>query len=439
MKAEIKERIEMISRGEVPEGYKKTKVGIIPEDWEVRKLWEITGKDGIVRGPFGSALKKSYFIEKGYKVYQQGNAINKDINYGEYYINKDKFEELKRFQINQGDFIISCSGTIGQIYQIPEQFEKGVINQALLKLVLDNDIIDDAYFINVFESDRFQNRIIESTQGGAMKNLVGMKIFRNIEFSTPLLREQEKIGNILSTWDKAIELKEQLIEEKKEQKKGLMQRLLTGEVRLPGYDEEWEKVRLGDIGEFSTSSVNKKIENKQELVRLVNYMDVYNNYIIDDSIDYMIVSATESQIDKFSLQKGDVLFTPSSETADDIGHSAVVKTDQGKLLYSYHLVRLRFKKLMDLDFKGYVFNNTDILGKFTKLASGATRYTLNLDDFRETSIKIPKSLEEQKAIAQVLSTANKEIELLEEELEQLKLQKKGLMQLLLTGIIRVKS
>lgn len=436
MKAEIKERIEMISRGEVPEGYKKTKVGIIPEDWEVKRLKKYAN---IIDGDRGKNYPNDKdIVNSGVLFLSTKNIINSKFDFNEKrFITKEKFAELRKGKLQSHDVVITMRGSIGNVALFQGiEYESAFIN-AQMAIIRPYNINSEFLWL-IMHSSSVQKRINVMSSGSAQPQLT-KKVIEQLHIPKPSCLEQQKIAQILSTWDKAIELKEQLLEVKKEQKKGLMQGLLTGEVRLPGYDEEWEEVRLGDIGEFSTSSVNKKIENKQELVRLVNYMDVYNNYIIDDSIDYMIVSATESQIDKFSLQKGDVLFTPSSETADEIGHSAVVKTDQGKLLYSYHLVRLRFKKLMDLDFKGYVFNNTDILGKFTKLASGATRYTLNLDDFRETSIKIPKSLEEQKAIAQVLSTANKEIELLEEELEQLKLQKKGLMQLLLTGIIRVKS
>jgi type I restriction enzyme S subunit len=435
LKAEIKERIEMISRGEVPKGYKKTKVGIIPEDWEVTRLEEDCNKINV--GFVGTCEKYYTNRHEGIPMLRTGNIKDGKIKFDDLkYVTKEFHERNLKSQVNWGDILIARHGSNGEGALYDYDNESNSLNIVIVSP--NKDSINTKYLYFQINGSNTKRQVIART-AGSTQGVINTKEIKKIRIIKANSKEQHKIAQILSTWDKAIELKEQLLEVKKEQKKGLMQGLLTGEVRLPGYDEEWEEVRLGDIGEFSTSSVNKKIENKQELVRLVNYMDVYNNYIIDDSIDYMIVSATESQIDKFSLQKGDVLFTPSSETADDIGHSAVVKTDQGKLLYSYHLVRLRFKKLMDLDFKGYVFNNTDILGKFTKLASGATRYTLNLDDFRETSIKIPKSLEEQKAIAQVLSTANKEIELLEEELEQLKLQKKGLMQLLLTGIIRVKS
>ena len=101
-------------------------------------------------------------------------------------------------------------------------------------------------------------------------------------FLLPPLPEQQKIATILSTWDKAIELKEQLIEQKKQQKKGLMQNLLTGKIRVKGFKEEWKEMKLGDIGTFKTSSVDKKIVVGEEKVGLLNYMDVYKKFETDE-------------------------------------------------------------------------------------------------------------------------------------------------------------
>jgi len=202
------------------------------DKWKKRCLDDICVKDGLVRGPFGGALKKEYFVESGYKVYEQKNAIYKDAALGEYYIDENKFTELKRFEVQSGDFIISCSGTIGRIFRIPNNAPKGVINQALLKIRIDNNVIDSEYFYQYFQWGKFQNEIVENTQGGAMRNLVAMDIFRKTIISVPTLLEQKKIGQILYTLDKEIELHERELLQIKQQKKGLMQLLLTGKVRV---------------------------------------------------------------------------------------------------------------------------------------------------------------------------------------------------------------
>src|SRR3989344_4840940 len=148
----------------------------LPQNWQQVKIADIPVKKGLVRGPFGGALKKAFFVKNGYKVYEQKNAIYRTTELGDYYINDEKFAELRRFEVVPGDFIISCSGTIGRIYQIPKEAPKGVINQALLKIRVDPEVISDRYFYHYFLSRKFQSEVIDNTQGGAMQNLVGMDI-----------------------------------------------------------------------------------------------------------------------------------------------------------------------------------------------------------------------------------------------------------------------
>ena len=149
---------------------------MIPEDWDTLTLDNATVKGGLVRGPFGGALKKEFFVERGYKVYEQRNAIDATVEKGDYFINSSKYKGLERFHVRPGDLIVSCSGTIGYIYQIPAGAPEGVINQALLKILLNDEIVNDAFFLAVFRSESFQERIKENSHGGAMQNLVGMDV-----------------------------------------------------------------------------------------------------------------------------------------------------------------------------------------------------------------------------------------------------------------------
>jgi type I restriction enzyme S subunit len=255
----------------------------------------------------------------------------------------------------------------------------------------------------------------------------------------PPLSEQKAIAEVLECWDKGIRTLENKIGKKRLIKKGLMQRLLSGTLRLPGFSKGWKTIRLGDLGEFKTSSVDKKNEPDQEEAYLVNYMDVYRHRFITKKINFQKITATPTEIEKSQIQKGDILFTPSSETPDDIGHSAVVTEDLPKVLQSYHVVRLRIKNDDDLDFnfRGYVFNNADILNTFAHLSTGATRYTLSLGDFKNTQAYIPSDPKEQRAIAEVLAAADGEIEALERKLALWKDQKKFLLNNLVTGTIRL--
>ena len=171
--------------------------GKLPKNWGVARLKEICEKNNssIKRGPFGSSITKSMFVPKGkdtYKVYEQGNAIRRDINYGSYYITKDKFESLSAFQVKPGDIIVSCAGTIGKTFILPPKIEPGIINQALLKLTLDTSIIDKKFFLLEFESISVQLNL--HAKGSAIKNLASLKYLKNkVDFPLPPLEEQKRI------------------------------------------------------------------------------------------------------------------------------------------------------------------------------------------------------------------------------------------------------
>ena len=414
---------------EMSNQYKKTKFGLIPNDWEIKKLKNIGNSTiGLTYSP------KDVVDEEGILVLRSSNIKDGRLSFQDnVYVKKNVPEKLL---LKKGDILV-CSrngsrSLIGKNVLITED-----TNYTFGAFMLVFRSKYNEYLYQLFQTNMYQKQIQANL--GATINQITTKDLNSFQFPFPKSeKEQKKIISILSTWDKAIELKEKLIEQKKELKKGLMQKLLTGEVRLPGFEEEWEEVKLGELGDFKTSSVDKKVNKNDIEILLVNYMDVYRNRVIDNTIDFMKVTATEKQIETFNVQYGDVLFTPSSETPDDIGHSAVVKVDSAKILYSYHLVRLRFKREMDVDFKAYVFNSSNLLREFSKRATGATRYTLSLSDFKESTIRIPKDITEQKAIGTVLLNSEREIRLLKKELEMLKQQKKGLMQLLLTGKVRVK-
>lgn len=145
----------------------------------------------IVRGPFGSTLKKEFFVEKNestYKVYEQKNAIESDWKLGNYYITEQKYKELKRFECKPNDIIMSCSGTIGRLYQFPEEMEKGIINQALLKLTLDDDKILSKYFMEWFKN----NLDKLDTKGAGLQNVGSVKTIKSMEIPLPSMKSQKE-------------------------------------------------------------------------------------------------------------------------------------------------------------------------------------------------------------------------------------------------------
>lgn len=151
--------------------------------WEVSSLENVCSS--IVRGPFGSALKKEFFVEPNsntYKVYEQKHAIQKDAKIGSYYVTEEKFKELSRFEVKSGDIIMSCSGTIGELFIIPPNAEKGLINQALLKFTLNNQIYK-RFFLFLMDCVKKDFTV----RGTGLQNIGSVKIIKAMTFGLPPL------------------------------------------------------------------------------------------------------------------------------------------------------------------------------------------------------------------------------------------------------------
>ena len=212
-------------------------IGEIPSHWETKKLKHIVSNKGLIRGPFGGALKVDTFVPQGYKVYEQKNAIYNDFTLGTSFINEEKFEELNRFSIMENDILMSCSGTIGKTALVPKDVEPGIINQALLIIRIQTALnILPEYIQTLFSSSFFQEQVIDNSQGGAMKNLVGIDIFRNVKIPLPNQTEQTNIlKNIkikCSVLDKRIDTELKRIELLKEYRQSLISSVVTGKVRV---------------------------------------------------------------------------------------------------------------------------------------------------------------------------------------------------------------
>ncbi len=392
MDTEIKTRIEMINKGEVPEGYKKTKVGIIPEDWEVKRLGEIVKFLDDKRVPIKEEDRR--YMEKLYPYYGASGIID--------YVDDYLFDEELILLGEDGANILTRSSRLA--FLVSGKY--WVNNHAH---VMKGKECINQYFL----AEKLESLSYKKYNTGTAQPKINQKTCSNIEIAIPFLQEQQKIAQILSTWDEAIELKEKLIEEKKEQKKGLMQKLLTGEVRLAGFDGEWEEVRLGSLCNITTGKLDA------------------NAMCVDGKYKFFTCAKEIYLIDEYAFDTEALLI---SGNGANVGY-----------IHYYNGKFNAYQRTYVLDnFKNSIHYTKYVLDKYLEeqiareKCAGNTPY-IRMSTLSDMNIKIPKSLQEQKAIAKILSTADKEIDLLTQELEQLKLQKKGLMQLLLTGIVRVKS
>lgn len=151
-----------------------------------------------VRGPFGGALKKEIFQAHGYAVYEQQHAIYRTLDF-RYYIAEEKFRELNRFSVKPGDMIVSCSGTIGKTFVIPQDAPEGVINQALLKLTPSKEL--NVYYLQFFFENTVSKILNGVARGGAIKNVPSVGELKAIKIPLPSLETQERLVQVLDNFD----------------------------------------------------------------------------------------------------------------------------------------------------------------------------------------------------------------------------------------------
>ena len=176
------------------------------ERFPLKTLPQIVAKDRhtLKRGPFGGALKKDDFVESGYLVYEQRHAIHNDFEYEKYYISPKKYQEMSMFKVSPGDLIISCSGvTLGRIAEIPVYAKAGIINQALLKVSLDQSIMRNTFFVHQFRSERIQDILFGFCRGSGIPNFPSMSEVKSVKFICPPIALQEQFAAFVEQTDKS--------------------------------------------------------------------------------------------------------------------------------------------------------------------------------------------------------------------------------------------
>lgn len=311
-------------------------------------------------------------------------------------------------------------------------YVRGAINQAVLAMVPKR--IDAEFLYQWLKANR--DEIIDRFTQGGQPNLSGA-IVRSIEVPLPPAPEQCRISRSLRDADELISALERMITKKQAIKQGMMQQLLTGKTRLPGFSSQWDEVSLGESGTVSGGGVDKASNPGEATVQLLNYMDVYRAEFIGADTVSQVVTAPPAKISKCTIRAGDVFFTPTSEVPDDIARSAVAECDLPGAVYSYHLVRWRPSGDWDPSYLGFAFATERFRAQASTLAAGSgTRYVVSMPGFRSLLAFRPP-IEEQRAIGNLLRDASLEIELLGRRLAKARAAKVGMMQELLTGRTRL--
>jgi len=403
----------------VPQGYKNSKVGVIPDEWEEVLLSSFVNEKIIYCNDEKINLG-SLTIEKG--------VIPKPTQYKREHLVKDINNAYKLIGLN--DFAYN-----------PMNLRFGALalytNRKLLKVSayynifdVDKKIVDIDYIYSYLKSERIMSYYNRMAIGSLEeKKRVHFKEFKKFIFPIPPLKEQKKIAKILTTWDNAISKQEELIKAKEQLKKGFMQKLLSGEVRFDGFSGEWESIKLGKIGNISTGTTpsTKIIEYyKNGTIPWITPTDITNKKDIYTSNKLL----TDIGLKKGRLIKKNSLLVTCIAS---IGKNTILRIDGS---CNQQINAICVNKNNDIDFLYYLIEyNKNVLIRY---AGQGGMMMLNKSDFSNLKFLFPL-LQEQQKIAQVLSTADKEIELLKNKLENLKKQKKGLMQRLLSGEVRVKG
>ena len=354
------------------------------------------------------------------------------------------------FLLERGDFAYNKSYSAGYPFGVVkslEKYDKGIVSPLYIcfKRTIENKCPD--YFLQYFEAGSANKEICSVAQEGARNHgllNISTEDFFKIKIVVPPLAEQQKIAKILCKQDKIISLKQKLLEQKQQQKKWLMQKLMEiphtnadceEKILLGGVvidKSGWKKCRLVDIAEgfeYGMNSASKNFDGKNKYIRITDINDESYKFENKD-----IVSPCGKIEEKYKVKEGDILF---ARTGASTGKSYLYNIEDGDLYFAGFLIRVHIK-----DANPYLIFSQTLTSKYSNwlkiMSVRSGQPGINAEELKNLSVFLP-SFPEQKIIAQVLSTADKEIALLKSSIEQEKQKKKSLAQLLLTGTVRVKT
>ena len=426
---------------------------MIPSDWEVCQLKHECSL--ITKGTTPSSLGYSFATTginflKIEAIEKSGKLIKENLAYIDEITNRALF----RSQLQENDLLVSIAGALGRLFIVDASVLPANTNQALAIIRLKkNTLFNHKYLFYYLSSDPIQNLIKDLTVTGAQPN-ISLENVRNFLIGFPVSpKEQQRIANALSDVDTLIANLEKLIAKKKNIKQGAMQKLLTGKKRLPGFAPAKPTYKQTELGKIPTDWENVNISKTCTIKARIGWQGLKSteylnsgNYILVTGTDFKngfidwstcsYVSEWRFKQDKnIQIRKGDVLVTKDGT----IGKVAFLNEIpmEGTLNSGVFVVRSKDLKKIDSVYLSLVFKSSWFDNFLDEITSGSTIVHLYQKDFVKFNFPIPSSVDEQTAIANVLSDMDTEISALETKLAKYRKLKTGMMQQLLTGKIRL--
>ena len=404
----------------IPEGYKQTEVGVIPEDWEVKTFGEICKVNQGLQIAIEERLKYPIANSKIYITIQYLNN-GKDVEYINNYTNSVCCAE--------DDLLMTRTGNTGMVVT----GVNGVFHNNFFKINFDKKQVDRVYLLYYLKSNKTKRIILVKAGTSTIPDL-NHNDFYSIRIPLPpTIEEQTAIASALSDVDALITALEQLITKKHNIKQGTMQQLLTGKKRLPGFGGEWEVKKLRDcLTKNPDYGINApSVPYSDNLPVYIRITD-----ISDDGrfLPEKITSVDNINSNNYFLEKDDLVF---ARTGASTGKTYLYNPNDGKLVFAGFLIRVKVdsKKLDPRFLKSYT--ETTMYWNWVNIMSMRSGQPgINGNEFSQLSIPLPP-LPEQQAIAQILSNMDTEIKALEQKRNKYKAIKQGMMQELLTGKTRL--
>lgn len=403
------------------ENYKETKLGLIPNDWKIVKIKDF-GK--VLTGSTPPTSEKENYGNTYLFVSPADLGSEKYIVCTQKRLSNEGFNKSRKFP--KGSILFTCIGSsIGKVGIASRELTS---NQQINAIIVNNDNYNEFLFYQL-ENELNRIRLLAGEQAVP---IINKSQFESIKVRSTSLPEQKAIAQLLSTWDKAIQSTEKLITQKELRKKWLMQQLLTGKKRLKGFSGEWKEINFRDIA-------NRITRRNTDLCNNVVTISAQRGFVRQEDFFNKRV-ASETLTNYFLVNRGEFCYNKSYSNGYPMG--AFKRLDNlEKAVVTTLYICFGLKENCSSDFMVNFFESGAMNRGLMKIAQEGGRahglLNIGIEDFFALKLTIPPK-EEQTAIAQVLQAADKEITLLKAKSEKLREQKKGLMQVLLTGKKRLK-